>query len=202
MDEYKSLNKYLNKNSPKSVEKNSVNNFVKYFISKVLICLIMFILFLIGNKINTNFKSIIYENIYNDTFSFASLKSWYNNKFGDVFPLDNLLPRETLVFSEKLSYESSNVYKDGVALKVSSKYLVPLLNSGIVIYIGEKEGYGNTLIVQEESGINVWYSNINYSDVNMYDYIEKGNFVGEANGDVIYLVFQKDGKFLDYKNYI
>ena len=36
----------------------------------------------------------------------------------------------------------------------------------------------------------------------MYDYLEKGSYIGEANGDTIYLLFQKDGKFLDYKEYI
>ena len=80
--------------------------------------------------------------------------------------------------------------------------MVPLLNSGVVIFLGEKEDYGNTLIVQQENGIDVWYSNINFSNISMYEYLEKGRYIGEANGDIIYLLFQKDGKFLDYKEYI
>ena len=36
----------------------------------------------------------------------------------------------------------------------------------------------------------------------MYDYVSKGSFIGEVNGDNLYLVFQKDGKFLDYKKYV
>ncbi len=202
MNDYKSLNKYLNKKSEKNNNNATINTFIRNFISKVLISLIIFILFLIGNKISINFKSSFYDKVYGTTFSFATINNWYKNNFGDIFPIENILPNAVEVFSEKLSYESANVYKDGVALKVSNQYLVPLLNNGIVIYIGEKEGYGKTLIVQEESGIDVWYSNINFSDVELYDYVKKGSFIGEADGDTIYLLFQKEGEFLDYKDYI
>ena len=107
-----------------------------------------------------------------------------------------------MVFSEKLIYESANLYKDGVALKVTPHYLIPILENGIVIYIGEKEGYGNTIVIQQENGIEVWYSNVLTSNIEMYDYVSSGSFVGEVNGDTLYLLFQKDGKYLDYKEYI
>jgi len=202
MSQYKSMDKYLSKNSLKNNKNIEVENLIKRFISKILISCILFIVFLIGNKIDINFKTKIYDHVYANTFSFAAVKNWYHSQFGDIFPLESLLPKETPVFSEKLSYESANIYKDGVSLKVSPKYLVPLLKNGIVIYIGEKEGYGMTVIVQQEDGIDVWYSNIQVSDINMYDYVEAGSFVGEAKEDTIYLLFQKEGKFLDYKDYI
>lgn len=201
MNEYKSLSKYLNKNSSNKGIDN-ISSFTRNLISKVLLSLILFILFLIGNKVNIDFKKNVFDIVYDKSFSFATVSNWYKSKFGDVFPFENFLPKEVEVFSEKLAYNSVNVYKDGVALNVSSYYLVPLLENGVVIYIGEKEGYGKTLIVQQENGIDVWYSNINFSDISMYDFLEKGRFIGEANGDTIYLLFQKDGKFLDYKDYI
>ena len=36
----------------------------------------------------------------------------------------------------------------------------------------------------------------------LYDYIEKGSLIGEAKDEKIYLVFSKEGKYLDYKKYI
>mgnify|MGYP003293870413 CR=1 FL=1 len=39
-------------------------------------------------------------------------------------------------------------------------------------------------------------------DVSIYDYIKKGTVVGAADGTKIYLVFQKNGEYLDYKKYI
>ncbi len=201
MDEYKSLNKYLNKKGNRE-ENNNFDVMIRFLLSKILICLILFVCFLIGIKGSSSFKATFYDKVYTQSFSFATVNSWYKSLFGDVFPLENFFPKDVEVFSEKLTYESANIYKDGVALKVSEKYLVPLLNDGIVVYLGDKDDYGKTLIVQQEDGIEVWYCNINFSDISMYDYLNKGSFVGEANGDSIYLVFEKDGKFLDYKNYI
>lgn len=203
MDEYKSLNKYLRKKNNNSEDNTrDFDGLIRSFLSKVLISLIIFVSFLIGVKKFSNFKETVYDNVYSKSFSFAYINNWYKTKFGDVFPLENLFPKDVEVFSEKLSYESANVYKDGVALKVSSSYLVPLIDDGIVIFLGNKDDYGKTMIIQQENGIDVWYCNINFSDIDMYDYLNKGSFIGEAEGDTIYMLFQKDGEFLDYKDYI
>ena len=87
-------------------------------------------------------------------------------------------------------------------LKVDDNYLVPNLESGIVVFMGNKEGYGNTIIIEQINGIDVWYSNINTNDIKLYDYIEKGKLLGEVAGKKMYMVFQKDGKVLNYKDYI
>ena len=36
----------------------------------------------------------------------------------------------------------------------------------------------------------------------MYDYVNKGDFLGEVKDNILYLVFEKDGVFLNYKEYI
>ena len=199
-DEFKSLKKYSGKNKID----NTITNcfFVKRFISKILISFILFILFMIFDKKISGFKNIFYENVYGDTFLFASFNSWYSENFGSIFPLTDFFDSSKLVFDEELSYDSVNLFKDGVALSVSSNYLVPVLGNGIVIYLGEKKDYGNTMIIQQENGINVWYSNIDFSNVSMYDYVNKGDFLGEVKDNILYLVFEKDGVFLNYKEYI
>ena len=85
---------------------------------------------------------------------------------------------------------------------MGSNYLVPTLNGGLIIFIGEKEEYGNTVIVQQADGVDVWYSNINNITVKLYDYVESGSFVGEVKDDYFYLVFKKDGGVLNYQDYI
>ena len=50
-------------------------------------------------------------------------------------------------------------------LTVTENYMVPCLKSGIVVYIGEKEEYGNTLVLEQEDGIDVFYSNIETSGI-------------------------------------
>ncbi len=171
--------------------------------SRALLTIILFLLCLILCKSNTTIKKTIYKYVYNTNFQFASFNKFYKKYLGNVLPLDTFIDtNEKEVFHEKLSYSKSNLYKDGVKLTVSDDYLVPVLESGIVVYMGQKDHYQNTIIIQQINGVDVWYGNIKNSSVKMYDYIEKGSLLGEADGNYIYMVFAKEGKFLNYKDYI
>ena len=158
---------------------------------------------LIMLKSNMNLKSNFYKYVYQDNIKFATINNWYTSKFGSPIPFSNLLSSyETIpVFNEQLSYTEASKYKDGVNLTVDYQYLIPSLDSGIVIFIGDKEGYVKTVIVQQENGIEVWYSNLEEINVKLYDYIKKGNLIGVANKN-LYLVFIKNGEVMDYKKYI
>ncbi len=175
---------------------------VKIFFSKVLITVLIFLVGMILVKGDSKTKNFIIENVYEKSFKFTKLKSFYEKYFGNILSVDKIVKEEQAVFSEKLSYKKDNVYKDGVALTVTDKYMVPVLESGIVIFVGEKEGYGNTVIIEQIDGVDVYYSNISTSNIKLYDYIEKGKLLGEVNDNKLYLVFQKDGKYLDYKKYL
>lgn len=186
----------------KIVKKLTLKKSVKKFISKCLIVVILFLAVLIAMKNNPSFKNNIIKYVYEDSFKFTKLKSIYEKYFGKLLSIDKVAPKEEAVFSEKISYKKSNTYKDGTMLTVANNYMVPTLESGIVVFIGEKEGYGNTVIIEQVDGVDVWYSNIKIANIKMYDYIEKGSLLGEVNGEKLYMVFQKDGNFLNYKEHI
>ena len=150
---------------------------------------------------NDQFKINFYKYVYQDNISFAKINKWYENKFGSALPFSKYFEEVTPVFNEKLSYKEKNKYKDGVSLLVEDDYLVPAIDSGIVIFIGEKEGYGNTIIIQQENGIDVWYSNLKEINLKLYDYIKEGHLIGVSNNK-LYLVFTKDGEVVDYQEYI
>ena len=67
--------------------------------------------------------------------------------------------------------------------------------------IGEKE-YGNTVIVQDDTGLEIWYSNINIGNITIYDYVKKGDYLGEAIDNKLIMIFKKDGEVEDYNKYI
>lgn len=171
----------------------------KYLI-KTLICILLFLLFLICNKSIKNFKYTVYENIYNSNFSFARTNKLIEKYFGEIFPINKV--SEIQVFNESLIYKSKDKYKDGVLLKVDNNYIVPSIASGIVIYIGEKEDYGMTIIIEDENEIDYWYSNINILNIKLYEYINKGDFLGEVIDNNLIMKFQKKGKTLDYNKYV
>lgn len=197
MEESKFYNKISNKKN-----NNKYKNIYR-FIIKVLICILIFITLLIVVKVNPRLKDKIYEIVYEDHFSFSYINNLYKKYFGDVLPFENILPNDTEeVFNERLEYDSANLYKEGVELSVNYNYLVPVIESGIVVFIGEKENYGDTIIVQQINGIDTWYGNISNGDVKIYDYVQKGTLLGEVISDKLYLVFQQEGKYLNYKDYI
>lgn len=175
---------------------------IRSFISRVLVTIAIFLFGMILVKSDVSFKNKILDNVYNKQFKFVQLGEIYQKYFGNILSIDKVLVDEKPVFQEKLSYFKSSKYKDGVKLTVDENYMVPILESGIVIFLGEKEGYGNTVVVEQVDGIDVYYSNVSVSNIKLYDYVEKGELLGEVQDKKLYLLFQKDGKFLDYKEYI
>ena len=179
MEGYIDMNRYEYEQSRKKTNgKRRLKKSVKNFISRVMITIILFLVALI------------------------LLKKVYEKYFGTILSVDKIIPEEEQVFSEKIDYKKSNVYKDGVELTVQKEYLVPSLESGIVVFMGEKEEYGTTVIIQQINGVDVWYANIDAKDIKMYDYVKKGTLIGQTKSKKLYLVFQKEGKYLSYKEYI
>lgn len=196
--EYKSVEKYLNK-IDKSKKKS--NKFSRV-ITKLSICIILILMGLIFVKNDENAKEKLYEFLYENNISFSTINKWYQEHFGDITPFQNIVKDNTeLVFNENLVYKDASLYKDGVKLNVEENYLIPIIESGIVVFIGNKDDYGKTVIIEQVDGVSVWYGNVKNINVSLYDYVNKGEFLAEAN-KTFYMVFNKEGKYLDYKEYL
>jgi stage IV sporulation protein FA len=180
-------------------KKNKKKPIIKVFLSKFLLLTLIFLVTVISIKKDDNIKTWLDKNILSKNFSFTEIKNIYTKYLGGVLPFDNLTLVEP-VFSEKLEYKSINKYKDGISLTVNNNYLVPVQYSGIVIFVGEKEGYGKTVIIESEE-VTIWYSNVN-SNIKLYDEVKDGEYLGETIDNKLYLLFQKDGNIVDYKDYI
>ena len=173
-------------------------------LNRFLLTIIITLITLISLKSNSKLRTVFYEKVYNKSFSFATINKLFKDKFGSPIPFSDVIEKKETkeVFNEKLAYKEKSKYLDGVKLTVSKNYLVPTLENGIIVFIGEKEDYGNTVIIEQVDGIDVWYSNINVSNVKLYDYLDKGSFIGEVKDNNLYMVFKKEGKVLNYENYI
>lgn len=199
MSEYKSVKKFLEKYKSESKFKR----FISRFVMSILVCILLFLVILIVLKVDKNSNQVIYKYLYENNINFAGFNKFYKKHFGDILPfqsISNNLDRE--VFEEKLVYDEASIYKDGVKLKTSFNYLVPILDNGIVVFIGNKDDFNKTVIIQQENGVNVWYGNLSNLNVKIYDYVKKGSFLGETMDDNLYLLFEKDGKYLNYKDFI
>lgn len=179
----------------------SGNKMYKFLMRMMALCLAILGTMIVF-KADPTLKSTINQKIFNNNFNFAHVNELYEKFFGSPVPSDSLKQETEAVFNEILEYSDAKDYKNGVELSVEENYVVGAMNSGIVIFSGEKEGYGKTIVIQEPDKKEVWYSNLKSLDVSIYDYIKKGTTIGMADGTKMYLAFQKDGKFLNYKKYL
>ena len=115
----------------------------KFF--KLLVTIVITLILLILIKGNNSFKKKFYKYVYENNISFAKFNKLYMEKFGNILPID--INDTKPVFNEELLYEEKEKYLDGVKLKVDSNYLVPALLDGVVVFVGEKDEYGNVVIV-------------------------------------------------------
>ena len=190
------------KKEPKIINEEKKIKYLRSLISRTLTVIVIFLILAIISKGNRTYKDLIVNNLYEKNISFTKVKNLYNKYLGGIIPLEKVTPEVTPVFNEKLEYTNESIYYDGVKLEVIDNYLVPIIEEGMVIYIGEKENYGNVIIIEGINGIEIWYGNIESATVKLYDYVEKGNYLGATKNNYLYLAYSKDGKFLDYKEHL
>lgn len=199
MDEYRLLKKYNNKHEDKQV--SSLKKVIIGFINQVLICIVLFLTVLILTK-NTSFKDKLYEFVYSYNFSFLEIEEFVKKNFGRIIPSTKNDKDIEVVSSEKLEYKNLTEIDDGVLLEVDKNTLITSLESGLVVFIGEKEEYGNVLILEQVDGTEAWYIGVNLNEFKLYDYIEKGTILGESSDTEIKLLFKKNKEGVDYKTYL
>ena len=192
---YKSLEKLgLNQKEPKK------NNRIIKLINKALTAVFLGLVFLIVMEYSPKFKSFMQEDVLNKNFSFGFLGKLYNKYFGEVLPKNN--DNVVKVFNEKISYEKKEKYLNGYKLSVSNNYLVPVIKSGVVVFIGTKKDYGNVVTIEGDDNTTITYGNIKNTDTKLYNYLNNGEFLGEADGDFIYIIVQKNGEYIDIETYL
>jgi len=191
---YKSLEKMgFKKDSRKS------NKIIK-LVNKTLMAIFLGLVFLIVMEYSPKFKKFMQEDVLNKNFSFGFIGKLYNKYFGEILPNTN--ENVVKVFKEKLVYSEKEKYLDGYKLKVDKNYLVPVINSGVVVFLGEKEDYGKVIVIEGEDGTTITYGNIQNTDLKLYDYITSGKYLGEVGEDYLYIVILKNGEYLDLETYL
>ena len=191
----KSILKKLNKTK----RKNSV--YISNLFSRTLIATIIVLVSAIYINMSSKNLDIYKNNFFEKSLSFNKISKAYNKVFGKTIPIEIDKGTTKTVFNDKISYNNIVKYKDGFKLSLDNN-IVYSLYEGIVVFIGEKEGYGKTMIVQGSNGVDIWYGNLDNVTLNLYDYINKKDIIGDAKNNELYLVFNKENEYLGYEGYL
>ncbi|WLD92235.1 M23 family metallopeptidase [Alkalihalobacillus sp. AL-G] len=154
---------------------------------------------------------------FQEEFKFAKVSGWYEETFGKplaFFPSDNekgskadgednvqkyALPANTKVLQS---------FKDngkGILLETGTNTEVSSIKEGFVIYVGEKDQIGKTVVVQHFDGSDTWYGKLDEinGDIKLYNYIESGTVLGKVSSEegsesgLFYFAIKNDGSFID-----
>lgn len=191
---YKSLEKIG------KIKKNKSNHRFIIFVNKTLTAIFLGLVILVIMEYSPKFKNYMQTEVLNKNISFGLISKLYDKYFGEVLPKTN--DNVVGVFNEKLSYKNKEKYQDGYKLTVNNNYLVPVIESGVVVFLGEKEDYGNVITIEGENGSTITYGNIKNTDVKLYEYVTKGNYLGEVNNETLYITILKNGEYLDIETYL
>lgn len=174
---------------------------IKNSIYKALTVIVVVVFGSLITSKNEKIKAEVYENVYKNNINFAEIKSIYTNYIGSVLPFENII-KEKEVFNENLRYKELSSYDNGIKLTLENNYSIPILNDGIVIFIGNKDNLNKTVIIEDDEGVDTYYGNLDTINVKLYDYVSKNDLLGTASSNKLYLLFEKDNKYLDYKEFL
>lgn len=171
----------------KNKKDSKANNIFKKILSKLFTIVIFTMIVITLSNMSPKFKSFIVDKVLNSTIDFSFVNK-LSNKVTNVFKTsNNTLP----VVKEENNRKER--YKDGIKYIVNKGASVNIKDSGIVTYIGNKDGYNNTVIIQQSNGYYAWYGNIK-EEVKLYDYIESGSKIGKTLTNEYYYILLKDNK--------
>ena len=173
----------------------SRNNQRKYgWLNKLLISIIVVLVCLILCNFSSDFKDGFVKDVLEDNMKFNEFNKIYSKFIGDVegeVLVNNIL--------NNVDYEEvDGRYKFNYGIDSMVEVLVP----GIIVFDGEKDDLGNTIIVQGNDGVDVWYSCVTMKEKSLYDYVSKGDILGISNDVYVTISIYEDGKLLDYEEYI
>ena len=179
--------------------KNNKKNNISQAFTKILLSIIFVLSSLIFTNINDKYYLKYNEKIINNNINFSKYRIKYEKYFGKIIKNPKIDTKP--VFNEESSSWKAMDYLDGEKIIYNNQSNVSAIQSGIVVYIGEKENYGKTIIIQGIDDTDIWYGNLKDTNIKLYDYVEKGKQIAEID-NMLYIRIIKDKKNIKYNEYI
>lgn len=166
-----------------SKKDNKIKVFIKKIISKIFTAVIFSMIVIIASNYSPKFRNFLINDVLNNSLDFSKV----NKIIGKLNVSNNIDTKEVSSVIE-LNKEK---YLDGIKYYINDNESIIAKESGIVTFIGEKEGYGHTVIIQQSNGYYAWYGNIK-ENIKLYDYVEKNSELGIGSKEYYYVLLKDD----------
>lgn len=187
------------------------------FLLKILGAAVLFLaVAIVVKKDSSTFTSmeVSIRQAMDKEFNFAFVSEWYEDQFGTPLAFlpstqednqteDQDLQQYALSASGRI-LEDFDENGQRIAIETGIDTSVQAMNEGRVIFIGEKDGFGNTVVIQHSDNSESWYGNLKEVDVSIYEEIQKGGKVGAASSyeedetlGLFYFAIVKDDDFIN-----
>ena len=181
--------------------KPQIKAYLSNTLTKLLLSIIFLLLSIILIKSNSHIKEFYTEEVLTKQLNFTKFNNLYNKYLGNILP-DYTIPEPTkTVMNNTFSYLDGSPYLNGTKITTEENYLIPTITSGIIVFLGDKDTLGPTCIIQGVDGIDIWYSNINLDNLNLYDYIDANTPLGPTLSNYMYLTIDNNGTYISYETY-
>lgn len=171
----------------------------KYLLSLIIrTFLSIILLFMLAFLLNySKYSKVLSKVIFTSNIDFSYIRSKTSYLLGKFNG-----KKDAFISSNKLNYKNITKYKNGYKVVTDNNYILTNIKKGVVTFIGNVNDLGNTVIIQTDEGVNMWFSHIENVNVNVYDYIDEGKVIGSVIDDYFYLLIEDDGKYKSYEEYI
>ena len=169
---------------------------VKRNINQFLLVVVLFLIGMIGVRIHPEWKEVLQTQIYEKSISFAKGREFYRKYFGSVFPTFEEKSEYQAVLGQNVIGKDYSVEDGFLHLNLSSGNSVSCFENGVIVYLDSDK-----LLVEQVDGVVATYYGIEVSNYKLYDYIDKGDILGNAKGEVS-VSFEKNGEKVDYQKYL
>ena len=115
-----------------------VQKYLSNLLSKFLLSIIFLMVSIILIKSNSNIKTFYQEDILTKQINFTKFNDFYTKYFGNILP-DYTVPSvpTQMASNTEFDYNNGTPYLNGTKLETTENYPVPIITSGIIVFLGE-----------------------------------------------------------------
>lgn len=179
---------------------NKKYTYIRNLFTRVLISIIFILGVSIYIKYDSNNIEYINKYLFNESIPFTKINNIFKSNIGTIIPNDT----SDILVSKNDSIKNLDytIKDDYVYINTGINYMVNSLSGGIVVYKGNKDNLGNTIIVQGNDGVDIWYIGVVDSNIKLYDYIKTSSLLGNTESEYLKLKLVKEGNNYSYEEYI